>query len=313
MFPALLNGRKAKRIRIALLLIVALVVGGGAAASALVFAANSLPAGAAWNNLSNRILTPMENYADPEGPVFTGGSSVKPPTNTAELVVVSYNLRYGEAITETIDAFRTVDPLPAADVILLQEMDEAGVDQLARELGYNYVYYPASVARDGDNFGNAILARWPIDEPAKLILPGLHPLSGQQRTATRAVVHIGDADVLVYSTHIEIAAAPPSLRAAQFAAILDDIPDDAPYVIVGGDFNTVTANGVEALAELYAAEGLAHDSADLGPTYTRFGLRPAAADHIFTRGFEHVDAGVLGDVTASDHFPVWVRLEFPSG
>jgi endonuclease/exonuclease/phosphatase (EEP) superfamily protein YafD len=42
------------------------------------------------------------------------------------------------------------------------------------------------------------------------------------------------------------------------------------------------------------------------------GVRLSAADHIFSRGFEHLDAGVLGNVTASDHFPVWVRLEMPS-
>jgi endonuclease/exonuclease/phosphatase family metal-dependent hydrolase len=150
-----------------------------------------------------------------------------------------------------------------------------------------------------------------MSDPVKLILPGLHPVTGQGRTATRATVTIDGREIVVYSTHIEVATAPPSFRAAQFAAILDDIPDDAAHVITGGDFNTVTGRGVGALAELYAAGGLAHNSAGLGPTYTRFGLRPSAADHIFSRGFEHLDAGVLGEVTASDHFPVWARLAIP--
>jgi endonuclease/exonuclease/phosphatase family metal-dependent hydrolase len=253
----------------------------------------------------------MKNYTDPHSPPSTGDYAAPPSDPPGDLIVVTYNLRYGEAIGEMIEAFQTVEPLPEAGIILLQEMDAAGVETVARELGYNYVYYPASVAADGDDFGNAILARWPLSDSVKLILPGLHPITGQGRTATRATVTIGGTEVLVYSTHVEVATAPPSFRVAQFAALLDDIPDDAAHVIVGGDFNTVTARGVGSLAELYATGGLAHDSADLGPTYTRFGLRPSAADHIFSRGFERLGAGVLSEVTASDHFPVWVRLAFP--
>jgi endonuclease/exonuclease/phosphatase family metal-dependent hydrolase len=92
------------------------------------------------------------------------------------------------------------------------------------------------------------------------------------------------------------------------AAVLADVPDDAAAVIIGGDFNLVTGEGVATLAEQYAAGGLDHATPGLGPTLTRYGLRPSAADHLFTRGFDVLDAGVLGEVSASDHFPVWARL-----
>ena len=254
------------------------------------------------------LLPQTENYDDPEGPLFMEQLATPPAETPAELVVVTYNLRYGEEVASAISAYRQEPPLPVADIVLLQEMDEHSVDTIARALGMNYVYYPASVAEDGDNFGNAILSRWPISDPAKLILPGLHPLTGQQRIATRAVVTAGGQDVLTYSTHIEVAASPGSLRREQFAAILDDIPDDATHVIVGGDFNTATSWGVDSLAEQFAAADMEHSTAGVGPTFTRFGLRPSATDHIFARGFETVDAGVLIEVTASDHYPVWARL-----
>jgi len=270
------------------------------------------PEGEAMLDLSEGFVERMENHSDNDGPLFAGNYAAESTAIPDTLVVVSYNLRYGEAVSETIEALRVVDPLPEAGIILLQEMDEYGVDRLARELGYNYVYFPASVAGDGDNFGNAILARWPISEPRKLILPGLHPITGQQRTATRAVVHAGDLVLLAYSTHIETATAPPAVRAGQFAALLADVPDDATHVILGGDFNTVTAWGVGALAERFAQSALAHDSAGLGPTFTRFGLRPSATDHIFSRGLERLSSGVLRAVTASDHFPVWSRYEWSS-
>ncbi len=155
----------------------------------------SMNLGDEMNNLAASLLPQTENYTDPAGPLFTGEAVLEPQPAPDEIVVVSYNLRYGEAITETIQAFQETLPLPEVDIVMLQEMDEAGVATIAEALGFNYVYYPASVAEDGDNFGNAILARWPISEPAKLILPGLHPLTGQQRTATRAVVHLGGTDV----------------------------------------------------------------------------------------------------------------------
>lgn len=271
----------------------------------------ALASGGGGETLLDTIVPDMNNYNDPDGPLFTGEFAAGRPLDSAGLLVVSYNLRYGEAIEDAIRAYRESNPLPEADIVLLQEMDEAGVGVLARELGYNYAYFPASVAEDGDNFGNAILARWPISDPFKLILPGLHPLTGQQRTATRATVTVANMPILVYSTHIEVATAPPSLREAQFAAILEDIPAAAAHVIVGGDFNTVTGWGVDALAEQFAAAGLDHASAGLGPTFTRFGMRPSATDHLFSRGFEPLDAGVLSDVTASDHFPVWARFTLP--
>ncbi len=256
-----------------------------------------------------------KNHSDGNGPLYRGNFAAAPAAVPAhapdELVVVSYNLRYGQAITATVDAFQTIEPLPEADIVLMQEMHESGVSAVAQALGYNYVYYPASVAAHGDNFGNAILSRWPINDPTKVILPGLHPLTGQQRTATRATVHVGDEAILVYSIHAETATAPRSLRRAQYAAILDDIPADAPRVIIGGDFNVVTGRGVNQLAKLYDDGGLEHASAALGPTFTRFGLRPSATDHIFYRGFGWQEAGVLGHITASDHFPVWTRLSVP--
>jgi endonuclease/exonuclease/phosphatase family metal-dependent hydrolase len=103
---------------------------------------------------------------------------------------------------------------------------------------------------------------------------------------------------------------PPAYRAAQFQAILDDTPPDATHVIVGGDFNTVTRAGVVNLARRFIDHDLAHNNDGLDPTFMRFSMRPSATDHIFTRGFEQLEAGVLGDLTASDHLPVWVRLKF---
>jgi endonuclease/exonuclease/phosphatase family metal-dependent hydrolase len=249
----------------------------------------------------------LANYKSVDGPGYSGRHAATDSRQADEIRVVSYNIRYGEQIEEVVSAFASIGSIKDADIILLQEMDEAGTAEIARRLGYNYVYYPASIAPDGDNFGNAVLARWPIADSKKLVLPGLHPLTGQQRTATRATVRIGDEAVLVYSTHIEVATAPPAMRAAQIQAIIDDIPADAPRVIVGGDFNTVTNKGVQALGDRFDTAGMNHDTADLGPTFIRWGRKLAATDHIFSRGFDRHESGVVTEVSASDHLPVWTQ------
>jgi endonuclease/exonuclease/phosphatase family metal-dependent hydrolase len=54
---------------------------------------------------------------------------------------------------------REIENQRALDIILLQEMDETGAEQIARELRLNYVYFPAAIEPTYDeNFGNAILS-----------------------------------------------------------------------------------------------------------------------------------------------------------
>ena len=257
-----------------------------------------------------RLLLPQTvNYSDGDGPLYHGHHAPPGGRPPEELLVVSYNLHFGDALDEARRAFEAGRPLPAPDFLLLQEVDAADAEALAGALAYDYVYFPASVAANGEDFGNAILSRWPLSDAQKLILPGVHPLSGQQRTATRATARVASHDVLLYSVHIEIATAPGALRAAQMAAVAADVPATAEAVIIGGDFNVVTGRGARALARLYAGHGLDHATQDAGPTMTRLGVR-APADHLFTRGFEVSSAGAAGDMTASDHLPVWTRVRW---
>ncbi len=127
-------------------------------------------------------------YDTPEGPWWEGRYAGAPLSSGSLITVVNYNIDHGREVTKAIEAFETHEPLPGADIILLQEMDEVGTERMARALGYDFVYYPATVARHGRNFGNAILARWPLSRARKLILPELHPVNGVMRIAVGATV-----------------------------------------------------------------------------------------------------------------------------
>ncbi|HZM49995.1 MAG TPA: endonuclease, partial [Vicinamibacteria bacterium] len=101
------------------------------------------------------------NYLDPAGPRFAGqfAGTVAP----RPIRVVSFNVKYGRNVTGAAALLKGDVRLKGADVIALQEMDETGVECLARTLALNYVYYPGAVHPvDHRNFGNAILSPWPI-------------------------------------------------------------------------------------------------------------------------------------------------------
>jgi endonuclease/exonuclease/phosphatase family metal-dependent hydrolase len=248
----------------------------------------------------------IDNYTEPNEPLFTGSYAEEPPVDDGILKAVSWNIAFSEEIETAIEELRQVEELASADIILLQEMDETGVEEVARELGYNYIYFPASVhSRHDRNFGNAILSKWPLTEPNKLVLPHTNPRNDQIRIATHAIAEIDDRDVHIYSVHTETYWLGQDEREEQINALLEDLPAGEEIIIVGGDFNTLTPGSVTSLVEHVEEADLDRGGADTGPTVGigRVGL---TLDHIFTRGLSELDAGVWSKTEASDHNPLWV-------
>ena len=151
---------------------------------------------------------PAINLTDPAGPRFgTHGRTERTGLARAtptELVVATFNIKYGRRVGRAIEVLRT-PPLRSADVILLQEVDDEDVERVAAALNLEYVYYPGSIhPTENRHFGSAILSAWPIERDWKVILPHRSWSRGQQRTATAAVLRTGDRRVRVYSLHLEL-------------------------------------------------------------------------------------------------------------
>jgi endonuclease/exonuclease/phosphatase family metal-dependent hydrolase len=259
-----------------------------------------------------------ENYSSLNEPRYVGiyadnstvWKSAAAESELGAISVVSYNIRYAFNMEEAIVELKTLEAEQGADIILLQEMDEIGVERLAQAMSLNYVYYPVGIEPLYDHhMGNAILSKWPIAETEKIFLPHQSLSSGMNRVATRAVVTVQGVDVLVYSIHAETIMTLPRFRQDQFEAILADVDHDAEYVIIGGDFNTVTTEQVNELTALYQEAGFTRATADTGHTLTRFRM-DAVADHVYSKGFTVVVSGKVAEATASDHLPVWARLLF---
>jgi endonuclease/exonuclease/phosphatase family metal-dependent hydrolase len=249
-----------------------------------------------------------QNYTEQNYPFYAGSYAPQNVKPVETISVISYNIWFGDHIDQALSELREIQTQRTLDIVLLQEMDEIGVEQIARELQMNYVYFPAAIEPTYDeNFGNAILSRWPILDPQKLILPHKSLSNRMNRIATRATVHIQGMDILVYSVHTESVFTLPKFKRDQYTAILEDINPEAEFVIVGGDFNSFTQTSVEEIEKRYQDAGLGRVSKDGGYSVVKFGIG-LSTDHIFAKGFMVQDAGALAGATASDHLPIWVTM-----
>jgi len=253
----------------------------------------------------------MKNYTCPNGPKFSGSFAGPDQHDVDTITVVSYNVKYGEKVEQAIAALKTCDELSDADILLLQEMDTIGAEQVARQLNYNYIYYPATVHRKHKrNFGNSILSKWRISQEQKLILPHKHPINRQKRIAAVATIHLADVEILTYSVHTETTLLPHQKRMDQVDWIASSIPPYWQHVIVGGDFNTAFPRCIVETERLMGEAGLRRASDATGPTVKvdPLGLLKFKLDHVFTRGLHVIDSGIVTGAQASDHYPVWVTL-----
>jgi endonuclease/exonuclease/phosphatase family metal-dependent hydrolase len=267
--------------------------------------ARSRSRSASWIAAALTILAtacaPTVNLSDPAGPKYEGvfAPAVLETGPPRPLRVVTFNIKLGRQIDRAIEVLRS-DSLRGADVVALQEMDEAGVARIARVLGLNYVYYPGVVhPTDHRHFGPALLTPWPIERSWKLALPHLGRFRHQQRVATAAVLRVRGRPLQVYAVHLEAQLRlSDRQRADQVRAILADAAGTTAPVVIAGDFNSYGIGPVLTRAGYRWTTELA------GPTISVFSW-----DHIFTRGLTPTGVGVVAHVHgASDHHPVWAVL-----
>lgn len=253
----------------------------------------------------------FQNYEQPDEPRYSRSYAAASPSFDGTIKVVSYNIKYGKKVDQAIADLRGIPELADADILLLQEMDPAGVDRIARELRVNYVYYPASdQPATGKDFGNAVLSRWTLKSSRKVLLPHERPIRETRRIAVFSEIQIGEIVVLACSAHIETEWLGAKRRRDQMTAITGNIPGDAEFVVVGGDFNTLNQDSVRATEKIFREAGYTKVTRGIGPTVRGepTGLVAPQQDHIFVRGMTCLAKGKSRKAKASDHYPIWARL-----
>jgi endonuclease/exonuclease/phosphatase family metal-dependent hydrolase len=225
------------------------------------------------------------------------------------IIVASYNIRFGEKVDEAIEDLRREPHLARADVLLLQEMDPSGCDRIARELGYNHVYYPAAIHPHGDRlFGNAILTRGEIRGQDFIDLAKHGILTGTNRIAVVARIRFGRLWLRAVGIHTSTPLVPLEQRVQQVRTLLDSLSSARCPTVVGGDFNTTTRSSLLLVSREMQCAGYRRMVLP-GDTTTRADRRNGSRkkdvlDHIFYRVLSPRASGVFTGATASVHYPV---------
>jgi endonuclease/exonuclease/phosphatase family metal-dependent hydrolase len=275
-----------------------------AAAAVLIAPLILVLAGSCWR---------LPTDAGPDAQAYTGHYAPPRRAPTDSLTVVSYNIQYGEDLPVAAADLRAIPRVRDADIYLLQEMDAAGTDSLARLLGCDYVYFRASVSpHDDRDFGNAVLSRWPIVAHEVFVLPHGAPLTGQQRVAVAADLDVGGRQMRAVSVHLSTVLASLTDRLDQAAAAADSLLAGAVPVVVGGDFNTISVYEATRLRQALRRHGLQEARLPTGATARRtlFGLIPMRwrLDRFYYAGLEPVVTGIASTAQASDHLPIWATF-----
>jgi endonuclease/exonuclease/phosphatase family metal-dependent hydrolase len=242
------------------------------------------------------------NYLDPGGPRHVGQHAGDTPPGS-DVHVVTFNIAHSKHIPEAIDILRTQPSLRDLDVLALQEMDAPGVQAIAKAMGLNYVYYPASRGPEEErDMGVALLSPWPIEESWKVPLPHVTRVLHRSRAAVAARIRIDGRAVRVYSVHF---GSPWGMgggrRRDQARAVLANALASADPVVIAGDFNS------KGVSRIFESAGFLWITRDVGRT-----VGPFSFDHIVARGLGPAGSRTAGVVReakgASDHRPVWAHL-----
>ena len=252
-------------------------------------------------------------YAPPEVMIYRGASEHPSPAVPDSLRVVSWNIQFAEQVPKAIEEIQASGDLASADIILVQEMNREGIEEMARALGMHHIYGLAAVhPHHQDLFGNGVLSRWPIVGDKAIQLPYETLITGHRRIAVAADIDLGGRLIRAVSIHTATMVMDLDKRVDQAKAARDSLGDFSGPVIMGGDFNTVTDYGVTLLRQTMRRLRLDAVRLPEGPTIAnkikRFPGSVPVLDHIFVRDFIAGSRGIASETTASDHYPVWAML-----
>ncbi|MDZ7721440.1 MAG: endonuclease/exonuclease/phosphatase family protein [candidate division KSB1 bacterium] len=249
-----------------------------------------------------------ENYNDPETPLYSGDYRTDSVLIPDTLKLVSFNIKYSRRPREALNLLNSYSQLKDAHVILLQEMQNKDVETISRNLNCQYIYYPATfhiVA--GHDFGNAILSKFKLSDPEKIVLPHLNPVNKSIRIAVMGSAHVGSKRIRLVSLHLETPLMRSNNKQDQVQAVLDEIQHQNQPIIIGGDFNTAFKNSARMINSLMTRNGYTNVTRNSGYTM-RGSLLPFfkfKLDHIYSKHVYIHDSGKVIDFSASDHLPLW--------
>lgn len=221
--------------------------------------------------------------------------------------VLSYNIHHGEGLDGKVDLARIAEVIQrsGADLVALQEVDRraqrtGGVDQAA-ELGRLtglHVVFGAAMPFQGGEYGQAILSRLPLSQPAIHQLP---QRAGREPRIALAVQVGEKPGIWFVSTHLDHQL--EDVRVEQ-ARNLDELFGNRPEpVLLAGDFNARPNS-----PPMQILKGWLNTAGD-DPQPTIPAGRPRSRIDYIGGHWRTLRTEVLEEPLASDHRPVRAVIE----
>jgi endonuclease/exonuclease/phosphatase family metal-dependent hydrolase len=252
---------------------------------------------------------------------LTSGSYASETSPGPELTVVSLNMAQETRIDRVVKDLSSAAFSKTADVWLLQEAGHT-VPEIARHLGFDYVFAATNQPKDDTSSGLAILSRYPIRDVRRLPLPRYDlRFNTRCRIALSATVMRPGGAVRVFNLHLDTRIT-QSQRLNQVGSVLKAETEGHSLelpVIVGGDFNTANIrwlwnvlplpyaqNHAAAMRDRFTEAGFDSPFDARGKTFKLLGL-PLHLDWIFSKRLRTVSSGIE-EISFSDHNAVWVSF-----
>lgn len=236
---------------------------------------------------------------------------------SAHLRVVTYNTHHGEGVDGRLDLERVAGVIREAnpDLVALQEVDRrarrtGGIDQaiVYAKLTGLHGWYGAAMPFQGGEYGQMLLARWPLRDPQVVRLPGT-PGREPRIAVTAQIEAPGFGRIQWGGVHLD-ATRTDEDRWEQVGALLGRFGRDGVPTLLAGDFNDTPESRVmrrmlDPSAGWYDTAGAAGE-----PTVPAEVPR-SRIDYILAwpgDGWRVLDSEVLSEAVASDHRPVLAIL-----
>lgn len=262
-----------------------------------------------------------ENYNDKYG-----DRAVIPPKGQS-LRVMTYNI-YGARATSPanaadLDAIAEVIRRQNPDFVTLNEVDvftnRTGKDvhqarDLAEKLGMEW-HFSKAIDRDGGEYGDAVLSKYPILEKRSYRLPCAAEQPGEDRSLCVIRVQIDGKDLYVASTHLDHLSGDASrlVQATEIHRIRDtELEGD---LILCGDLNAIPSSNVIATMTSFLTNTGPIDQYTFpsdDPSRKIDYIMYAPIEHFGVQNCQVVSRGdqQVGGVDASDHRPVIADIRF---
>ena len=262
-----------------------------------------------------------ENYNDKYG-----DRAVIPPKGQS-LRVMTYNI-YGARATSPanaadLDALAEVIRRQNPDFVTLNEVDvftdRTGKDvhqarDLAEKLGMEW-HFSKAIDRDGGEYGDAVLSKYPILEKRSYRLPCAAEQPGEDRALCVIRVQIDGKDLYVASTHLDHLSGDASrlVQATEIRRIRDtELEGD---LILCGDLNAIPSSNVIATMTSFLTNTGPIDQYTFpsdDPSRKIDYIMYAPIEHFGVQNCQVVSRGdqQVGGVDASDHRPVIADIRF---